>query len=630
MVSWSLGVLFGDSIAWDAVGQVCFLGMYQSKGGTFNIPCTVSAYGMQSYDDNQGIDRRQLIKIFSGTIGSLSLAGCGSNDEETDEFGERVPTLTVEYFANDTGSTEIIEGMMPIFSDDISSLGIDVEFIPIEITTQVNNCFDDRRTHHVAFWTYSNVAQRLDPHIMVRRFAADWAGANGLSNPSNYANCDYTTPAIEQATARSQEERQELINQAIEAGSQDYFFLPVSPALEFQAANTNEVDSQSTGPFGFSVYNPKAFIESGPLSGDTIVSSMLQGTNSTNFLIAVASGTYVPWSQLPYSPLTAYDENYSLYNVLADSVEMTAENTEATITLKSGNFHNGDPITAADVKFSFEHVWQNAETYPQVQPQDYNSITIIDEKTIEFVFPEPTPSFHSLHLPMTPILHRESLTNQGILDNPEEAFDPLIGSGPFELTDFEGGNYMTLDPFDGHPVFSPDHSLIFQIYDDMQASLNALRNDEIHIASQISPGAVSQLEDIPRFEVFVSDSFLPFAMQPQYPTVPMKFREMRKALGKVLNREEARDVGAYGFGTIDLAACQLPPEHPWRPPDDYLTFMTDEPSGDREAAREVLAEAGWEWDNNDNLRFPPDADITPLWPEGDEPADYPDQFPCLQ
>jgi peptide/nickel transport system substrate-binding protein len=50
-------------------------------------------------------------------------------------------------------------------------------------------------------------------------------------------------------------------------------------------------------------------------------------------------------------------------------------------------------------------------------------------------------------------------------------------------------------------------------------------------------------------------------------------------------------------------------------------------TGDEEAARQVLSEAGWGWDDNGNLHYPPDADLSPKWPKGSIPPVG--DIPCL-
>jgi peptide/nickel transport system substrate-binding protein len=58
-----------------------------------------------------------------------------------------------------------------------------------------------------------------------------------------------------------------------------------------------------------------------------------------------------------------------------------------------------------------------------------------------------------------------------------------------------------------------------------------------------------------------------------------------------------------------------------------LPTFTDDPTGDAEGAQQVLVDAGWGWDDQDNLHYPADADLSPRWPDGEAPS--PDNFPCL-
>ena len=39
---------------------------------------------------------------------------------------------------------------------------------------------------------------------------------------------------------------------------------------------------------------------------------------------------------------------------------------------------------------------------------------------------------------------------------------------------------------------------------------------------------------------------------------------------------------------------------------------------------------GWGWDDDGNLRYPADKDLTPQWPQGESPMDYPEEWPCVE
>jgi peptide/nickel transport system substrate-binding protein len=111
----------------------------------------------------------------------------------------------------------------------------------------------------------------------------------------------------------------------------------------------------------------------------------------------------------------------------------------------------------------------------------------------------------------------------------------------------------------------------------------------------------------------------------------MKHREFRQAFSAALNRQQLNQLMYRGNSTIQYAGTQYVQNsngrHPWRPPEDRLAKFTENPQGDVEAARQMLSEAGWGWDDDGNLHYPPDADLEPVWPAGEAPS--PDKFPCI-
>lgn len=120
---------------------------------------------------------------------------------------------------------------------------------------------------------------------------------------------------------------------------------------------------------------------------------------ATNHNHVISSTSINKWAQNVYSPLAAYDENFELYNVLAGSIEFSNGARRAVVELKDHSFHNDERVTADDVQFTFQHIWDNADVYPQAFPVNYESIEIVDDKTTEFNFAEPTLPAETLFFP---------------------------------------------------------------------------------------------------------------------------------------------------------------------------------------------------------------------------------------
>lgn len=577
------------------------------------------------------IKRRKLLAGLGAAAG-VGLAGCSQGDggNGSKDLGERVPTLVLEYWSN-VPKTSFNEGIAPIVQESLAKIGIDLEIKPVEFTTQIGNNFRDKRTHHISMWYHNPTPVRLDPNEMTRRFAADWAGADGNSNPTNYANCEHTTLAHQQNGIGDLEKRQKVVNEAQSILSNDFQYLPLVNLVDFGVVNKEMADWQRTGSAGLTS-NTIYPIYSTPNEGNNLILPTSPITlETTNFFTLDSYASIAIWSRLIHAPLMEYDENWKLQKGLASSVETSNNGQTITVELKDASFHNGDPITAEDVKFTFEWIGNNSGIFPKVYDPPYESIKVIDEKTTEFNFTEPYPIWSTTTLPLWGILHKDTWVEAGARDDAgatEPEASSLPGSGAFKLETFQPGQTLELTPADGHPKHQPNHNIIYQVFRNEQTKVQAFRGGELHSAGIVSAGALDQLTNqMDAAHSITTKAFTPFGLLPQFPRAPMKFLEMRHAIGATIDRQKINQVVFLGKTEPELYASTLLPPHEWRPPEDQLGQMTDDPSGSPEQAREMLQEAGWGWDDNDNLHYPPDADIDPVWPKGEVPGS--DEFPCL-
>lgn len=578
----------------------------------------------------QSVDRRRVLQAV-GSATAVGLAGC-TGDSNSGELGEKVESVVIEYWS-DASRSKVVEASVPTVQSNLEDrLGVDVEVKPVQTTTQISNCHDDKRTHHLAYWFHNPSPDRLDPHEMTRRYAADWAGANGRPNPPNYASCEHTNPAIAQQQAASESERENLVADAQTSISNDLATIPIIRVVGFAAGREDSTSISGLGDMGITQLNPKPFIESSPEGSDSIVVATNTDTTSTkNFPTLSAVYGLAPWNHLIHSPILEYNENFELQELLASEYSVENDGQKITVTLRDASFHNGDQITAEDVKFTYEQLATNPDTYPKAAIPEYDSIEAVDEKTVEFNFKQPALPFITKSLPRWGIFHKDSWVENGARENPAEfSPDPLIGSGPFALDNIETGRSMQLTPHSGHPVYSPSHELSFQSYQSEQTKVQAFIDGQIDFVQNLSPGGAERIRgdlNSEQFSVTQFRGFIPYQMYPQMPHGPTKFLEFRDAVSKAVDRREVNAVAMNGESDPILQAAPILDNHPFYPGSDSLKTMTEEETGNEEAARQVLEDAGWGWDNDGNLHYPSDADLSPQWPKGEEPTG--ENFPCL-
>jgi len=592
---------------------------------------------MPSQGKENALNRRQVLNGLSG-VAAVGLAGCSglsgddgdSRFEETDpdELGERVPEVSIQYWTAGLRTPEL-ELMMPIVQENLEKrLGLSIEVNPVELTSSLGQAGRDAREDHMIAGYFVFTPEQLDPNDDLNDYSIFNAGAQGAINQSQYASCEFTEHYEEQLRAPTEEARREAVHNAMGQMGEDRAVIPIMNTVTFGLTNSNTVDTDSVGLGGNAFGNPRYYINSEPTDGDTIVAYALPGiAENVNFPLSPLPTQLAPWAQLVHSPLLQYDENFELQPVLADTFEVANQSTEFTIELVNHEFHDGTPVTAEDVEFTIDHLLGNADQFPQANPVPEYEIELVDDTSLVIEFEESVQKFRTADVPMWGILNQDFWVEAGADENPRDPnFDGMVGSGPFELTSFSQGEQLVFSPAD-HPVYDVGHTLIWQIYSNKQSAYNAFENEEIDIFNGVPPSLFEQgIEDFDFAEETNTEGIQPFQLSPQIPEPPMKFRELRDAIGKALNRREISQVALLGKADPFMGAIPFSPNHPWYP-DDVDTF-TDDPAGDGEAARQVLSDAGWGWDSDGNLHYPQGADLDPLWSA--ESAPSPEDYPCLE
>jgi len=572
----------------------------------------------------------------SGGSGGSGDGGSGGGTETaaTGAAGERVPTFEIEYWSDMGSYTRVFEASIPGIVNNLEEgIGLSVESIPVAFTTQINNCFQDKRTHHMSYWTHSLSPDRLDPFEFCHRFRAGWAGNNGSGNPPNYANCTHSEAATAQAEATSEEERREAVANAHAQMSEDLGSIPLATILRFGAYNSNQIEPSSLGSTGLLQTGYRAVIESSPTGDNAKIANVNPVmTETKTHLVINSTGSLALWNHVIYSTLLEYNEDYELENVLAE--DYTVENDGQTITFDlqpDMTFHNGEEITASDVKFTYEFIAENASEYPKGSSPPYDSIEVIDEKTVQFNMEESFLPLITRIIPRWGVMPESQWTDLNASENPRNVFgdENPIGSGPYQIETFNQGSFIELSPHDGHPVLEGQGDLTLQVFQDAQSAFRSFSNEEINMALRMPAGIADELRNAVDFaEVVNTDGFLPYVMYPQYSWGPAKFEEFRHAFSQAIDRNAMNQTALFGDSTPMLYSSAVAPSHPWYTGQDNLRQQADSESANPERARQILQDAGWTFDDDGRLRYPEDADLSPRWPQGDEPADYPDQFPC--
>ncbi len=153
-------------------------------------------------------------------------------------------------------------------------------------------------------------------------------------------------------------------------------------------------------------------------------------------------GLPAPYLDLVYATLMKVprDNLEAAYPYLAESVTVDPSHTFVVFKVrKDGRFHNGEPIQAEDVVFSFELLKKEGLLSFRSLFQAIKEVNILDGHTVKFVFQSPNRDL-PYRLAIMPIFSKNSLVGK---DWKKETH--LIGSGPYKIQSYDFGKFITYE-----------------------------------------------------------------------------------------------------------------------------------------------------------------------------------------
>ena len=332
-------------------------------------------------------------------------------------------------------------------------------------------------------------------------------------------------------------------------------------------------------------------VDSGPVAGGTLLIQSSQVPRHLNGTVQSGYATAVPGTQLNASPLL-FDENFQPQPYLAESWEIADDGLSVTLNLVQGAvFHDGEPITSEDVKFSLETSQAN---HPfRTMFAAVSSVDTPDDHTVVINLSEPHPAILLAMSPgLLPVIP-EHVYNDGqeIKEHPCNAgTDCFVGSGPFTLAEYEAGSIIRLEKFDD--FFIPERpyldEIIIEIVPDPASIVLGLENGDTDLSATLGGAAnVVRLQD--NDDVIVTADghaavgpiqWLEFNLSdPDLSNVVV-----RQAIADGVDREFLADV--IDQGTTFPATTGIHPGSPFHNPD------TEHYGAGIEAAQARLSDAG--------------------------------------
>ena len=170
------------------------------------------------------------------------------------------------------------------------------------------------------------------------------------------------------------------------------------------------------------------------------------------------------------------------------------------IYLEEGvKWHDGEPFTAEDVKFTFEAIMDPAnESENAPDYEDIESIEVIDEHTVAFHLSNVNTAF--LEYMTKPVMPKHLLEGEDWQTS--DFFRAPVGTGPYEFVSWDAGQSITMEKNEEYFAGAANiDTIVFKIVTDDNAKAMQLLSGELDLA-QITPKEESLFADNDEFKVY--------------------------------------------------------------------------------------------------------------------------------
>ncbi len=531
-----------------------------------------------------------LLVLLLGAGAVIALAG-----GEPEPEGEPIPEITL--FTTTESYDPIRYEAAFLIQDAWEELGFQVNVEPMEFSTLLQYFYDEQ-DFDATILGWSGRVDRLDP----QHFLGTLHGGQtdlGANNPGGYENPEYDALFTQQEREFDPDARREIVLQMQEIAASDAPLDVLFYRDEVVGYNDERFEN-FVAMAGEAIYNEWTPYEVTPLGDDlTLTIGTSQEPDTINPLDSTSVWGW-KFMRMYYDKLVRLTPEIEPDPWAAEEIIEVDDRTVDVIIRDGMEFHDGEPVTVEDIKFSFDYFIENDFAYfrPFFGPID--EVEIIDSSTVRFHLEEPYSPFITVTLSQIVILPEHIWSE---IDNPSDLAPdeiPTVGSGPFQFETYDRGEYKALSVFEEH--FSAGDIAIDGIdyitYADSEGVFTGLVTGEIDMTAwRMEPGQISIAEDEDHISVVTVGDFGYYHLTYNLRREPFNDREVRRALAHAIDRETIIDVLLEGRGEPGYSVI-APINSFWHNPDvERFDFNLDR-------AREILEDAGYTWDAQGRIYAP--------------------------
>ncbi len=334
--------------------------------------------------------------------------------------------------------------------------------------------------------------------------------------------------------------------------------------------------------------------DDGPTRGGSLVVALTEDPGQLNPAVTTSGATHAAAELLYNGLLSVDDEGNPVPELAADLPEIEGDGEVYTFELRDDvTWHDGEPFTSEDVKFSFEEVLLNfhARTAASMGPA-LDAIETPDDNTVVFRFKRPyAPLLQQLDVTEAPIIPMHVYEDGDPTTNPANS-EP-VGTGPFRFASYDEGSEIR---YERNPDYFKEDlpyfdDVVLRIIPDPATQLLALENGEVDWLSGVPGPDLERITTDPALETAEttwnpggSNCIMTMSFNLERPI--FGDQRVREAIAHAIDQQQFLDQVLFGQGAV--AEAPISSGIPWAHSEEV-----ELPQFDLDEAERLLDDAGW-------------------------------------
>ena len=280
--------------------------------------------------------------------------------------------------------------------------------------------------------------------------------------------------------------------------------------------------------------------------------------------------------------LVRIERDGKIVPALAREYNISKDAKEYTFILKKGvKFHDGKPLDAEDVKFTFERLMDPKTNIPNIKYyRDIESVEVVDSHTVKFKLKNVNSMFlFNLARPDSIIINKQTV---------DRLKTAPVGTGPFKFVEWIRGDRVILAKFEeyhrkGFPYLD---KVTFKFIGDPSAQIASLKAGDVDVIGyDVSPENALLLEKDPKFKVLNGYTTTEVILSTNQTRKPFDDVRVRRAMAHAIDRSALIKGVMSGYGVP--IGSHMDPGNPY-----YIDLTSVYPYNPTKA-KQLLAEAGY-------------------------------------